>query len=74
MEILEKIDEMKVLLETLLKTHNLNDKSVVEVSQKLDKLILEHYKEENKGYLEQDKNLNKKLGSNLYKTWRKRTI
>lgn len=44
----EEIDKMREQLETLLKTHDINDEIVLEVSQKLDKLILQYYDIEGK--------------------------
>lgn len=57
MEILNKINETRTQLEFLLISHDLNDKKVVEVSQKLDKLILEYYKEKDKADKKQNGNL-----------------
>lgn len=43
---LEEIDRMRRLLEKLLETHDIKDKEVLEVSQKLDKLILRYHQTE----------------------------
>ncbi|OLS03451.1 aspartyl-phosphate phosphatase Spo0E family protein [Tissierella creatinophila] len=42
-KMLKEINKTRKLLEELLETHNIRDKKVVEVSQKLDSLILQYY-------------------------------
>lgn len=67
MEVLDRINQMRMTLESLLKTHDLNDKVVIEVSQKLDELIVEYYRQQNK-------DVNKSLEDNIQKTSIERVI
>lgn len=41
---IDTIDQTRKLLEQLLETHDIKDKEVLEVSQKLDNIILQYYK------------------------------
>lgn len=67
MEMLDRINQMRMILESLLETHDLNDEVVVEFSQKLDELILEYYRQQNK-------DVNKSLEDNIQKTSIERVI